>query len=106
MRPLGRVSINNTLSGLNLVHGRAASSGHSTSLPFCLRFNDIVTDGAARLDTSGLAQAWLGGIRPRWMTGHFLFAPRMLCWLSESHLVLAIAHCEMPMASPFTQKRF
>ena len=75
MRPLRRVSISNTLSGLHLVHGRAASSCHSTSLPFCLRFNDIVTDGAARLDTSCLAQAWLGGIRPRWMTRHFLFAP-------------------------------
>jgi hypothetical protein len=29
-----------------------------------------------------------------------------LCWLSESHLVLATIHGEMPMASPFTQKRF
>ena len=82
MRPLRRVSISYTLSGLHLVHGRAASSGHSTSLPFCLRFNDIVTDGAARLDTSCLAQAWLGGIRPRWMTRHFLFAPQMQCSLA------------------------
>jgi hypothetical protein len=69
-------SISNNLSGLNLIHGRAASSCHSTSLPFCLRFNDVVTDGAARLDTSCLAQAWLGGIRSRWMTRHFLFAPQ------------------------------
>jgi hypothetical protein len=74
-------SISNNLSGLNLIHGRAASSCHSTSLPFCLRFNDVVTDGAARLDTSCLAQAWLGGIRPRWMTRHFLFAPHMPCSL-------------------------
>ena len=77
-------SIRYTFSGLNPIHGRAASPSHSTSLPFCLRFNVDVADDAARLDTSCPAQASLGGTRPRWMTRPCLFAPSVGCCLPRT----------------------
>ena len=53
------------ISGLNTVHGWTASPVHSSSLPFCVRFNVPVTSHAATLDTGPVASGYPGGIRSR-----------------------------------------
>ena len=64
------------ISGLNTVHGWTASPVHSSSLPFCVRFNVALRGGtpyshAATLDTGPVASGYPGGIRTRWSTNHF-----------------------------------
>ena len=63
------------ISGLNTIHGRAASPSHSTSLPFCVRFNVAVTRHAATLDTGPPATSYPDGIPTRLSINHFPFAP-------------------------------
>jgi hypothetical protein len=52
------------ISGLNTIHGWTASPVHSSSLPFCVRFNASVTSRAATLDTEPVASGYSGGLGP------------------------------------------
>lgn len=63
------------ISGLNTIHGRAASPVHSTSRPFCVRFNVAVTRHPATLDTGPQATSYPGGSPTRLSINHFQFAP-------------------------------
>ena len=53
----------------------AASPLHSSSLPFCVRFNEPVTSLAATLDTGPLARSYPGGRLTHLSMKHFQFAP-------------------------------
>ncbi len=53
----------------------AASPVHSSSLPFCVRFNEAVTSHAATLDTGLRARSYPGGSRTHLSMKHFQFAP-------------------------------
>jgi hypothetical protein len=55
--------------------GWAASPVHSSSLPFCVSFNEAVTGQAATLDTGPLARSYPGGSRTHLSMKHFQFAP-------------------------------
>ena len=77
------------LSGLNTVHGWTASPVHSSSLPFCVRFNVSLRGGtpyshAATLDTGPVASGYPGGIRTRWSTNHFQSARAPPCYVTDS----------------------
>ena len=75
-------SIRNTLSGLNPIHGRAATPVHSTSSAFSpsapTTSSPLPPLGSIR---GALARAYLGGIRPRLMSSPSPFAPQVPCWL-------------------------
>lgn len=59
-------------------HSRAGSQPvHSSSLPFCVRFNVVVTKHAATLDTGLVANDYPGGIPTRLSSNHFQFALRL-----------------------------
>jgi len=65
----------------------AASPVHSSSLPFCVRFNEAVTSHAATLDTGPRARSYPGGGRTHLSMKHFQFARRVglgLCDLGRS----------------------
>ncbi len=67
------------------VEGRAtAIPVHSSSLPFCVRFNEPVTRPAATLDTRPRAKGYAGGIPTRLSKSHFQFARDVPCW-ADSH---------------------
>lgn len=59
------------ISGLNTIHGWTASPVHSSSLPFCVRFNAAVTRRAATLDTGPVANGYPRGVPTRLSTNHF-----------------------------------
>ena len=46
------------ISGLNIVYGWTANPVHSSSLPFCVRFNAAVARRAATLDTGPVASSY------------------------------------------------
>jgi hypothetical protein len=73
-------SVSYPLSGLNPIHGRVANPVHSTSLPFCVRFNVPVASHAATLDTGRLASPYPGGIRTRLSWRPCQVAPNVPCW--------------------------
>jgi hypothetical protein len=52
------------ISGLNTIHGWTASPVHSSSLPFCVRFNAAVARRAATLDTGPVASSYPRGVPP------------------------------------------
>ncbi len=64
------------ISGLNTVYGWTANPVHSSSLPFCVRFNVALRGGtpyshAATLDTGPVASGYPGEVCTRWSTNHF-----------------------------------
>ena len=61
--------------GADTIHGRAANSVHSSSPPFCVRFNMAVTRHAETLDTGLATNDYPGGIRTRLSASHFQAAP-------------------------------
>jgi hypothetical protein len=65
------------ISGLNTVYGWTASPVHSSSLPFCVRFNAAVTRHAATLDTGPVASSYPRGVSTRLSTNHFQSARRV-----------------------------
>ena len=56
-------------------HSQSGRPVHSSSLPFCVRFNEPVTKHAATLDTEPLAKSYPGGSRTHLSINHFQFAP-------------------------------
>ena len=69
-------SIRNTLSGLNPIHGRAATPVHSTSSAFSPSAPTTSSPPSPLGSIRGaLARAYLGGIRPRLMSSPSPFAP-------------------------------
>jgi hypothetical protein len=98
---LGQVPTGTTLSELNTVHAWTASPVHSSSLPFCVRFNVPVASHAATLDTGPVANGYPGGSRSRWSTNHFQFALATSCYLAE----LGCSGCDrMPYRGPAESK--
>jgi hypothetical protein len=75
VRLLGQVPRKHAFRGSIPFTGRAASPVHSSSLPFCVRFNEPVTKHAATLDTEPLAKSYPGGSRTHLSINHFQFAP-------------------------------
>jgi len=67
------------ISGLDTVHGWTASPVHSSSLPFCVRFNAAVARRAATLDTGPVASSYPRGIPTRLSTNHFQSARASFC---------------------------
>jgi hypothetical protein len=67
------------ISGLNTVHGWTASPVHSSSLPFCVRFNAAVARRAATLDTGPVASSYPRGVSTRLSTNHFQSARPSRC---------------------------
>jgi hypothetical protein len=59
------------ISGLDTVYGWTASPVHSSSRPFCVRFNAAVTRHAATLDTGPVASSYPRGVSTRLSTNHF-----------------------------------
>ena len=53
------------ISGLNTIHGWKTNPVHSSSLPFCVRFNVPVTRHAATLDTEPGASGYSDGVHTR-----------------------------------------
>jgi hypothetical protein len=86
------------ISGLNTVHGWTASPVHSSSLPFCVRFNAAVARRAATLDTGPVASSYPRGVSTRLSTNHFQSARSSLGSKPSPHT--GWLGCGMPQPGP------